>query len=143
MLLLVPPQVVKLVVELCTIARSLQLQARASFYKVMTEQGIFGCLEQMLADPEARLRASAVEILEMAVKHESSLVRRHLLSQKPQSYPCYRLLVRVLAYDAEEGIQGQMADLLRSLVDPETMDAQVRKRRPPPPKSNSLGRVSG
>eukprot|EP01052_Picozoa_sp_SAG31_P027069 SAG31_NODE_2503_length_5594_cov_1.758326_4_plen_138_part_00 len=73
-------QVVKLVVELCAIAKTLQPADRASFFKVMTEQGIFGCLEQMLGDSESRLRASAVEILDMAVRHEPSLVRRHLLS---------------------------------------------------------------
>ena len=123
-------EVVRLLKELCTMARSLQPPARARLYKVMTEQGFFGCLEQMLDDRESRLRASAVEILEMTVKHDSSLLRQHLLKaegQKAKNFPFYRALVRVLAYDSEEGIQGQMADLLRNLVDPETMETTPEK----------------
>eukprot|EP01051_Picozoa_sp_SAG22_P027287 SAG22_NODE_9057_length_612_cov_1.105263_2_plen_101_part_01 len=84
-------------------------------------------MERMIGDREPRLRAHAVEILEMTVKHESSLLRRHLLGQKPKNYPFYRALVKVLAYDSEEGIQGQMAELLRSLVDPDTMEPSTEK----------------
>ena len=41
-------EVTKLVVELCTIARSLQQPNRITFYKVMSNHGIFGKLEEML-----------------------------------------------------------------------------------------------
>ena len=49
----------------------------------------------MQGDEESRLRASAVELLEMTVKHDSSLLRKHLLSQVRNNH---KLIVRVFVY---------------------------------------------
>jgi protein phosphatase-4 regulatory subunit 3 len=122
-------EILKLLQELCTMAKNQQPQQRDSFYGKMIEKGLFDVIEQrMICDQDMSVRANGVDMLDMIVKHNPSLLRRHLLSvsQRPQ-LPFYNTIVKTMVYDPVEGVQGQLKELIATLIDVETFNETDEK----------------
>ncbi len=110
---------VRLLQELCNMAKHLQSQPKNMFYQVMFDAGLFGILERTLTHDDPTVRAGSTDMLHLIVLHDPGLLRKHLLSQNPRV--CFRTLVDRMAHDPVEGVQGQLVELIRSLIDVETM----------------------
>ena len=108
-------------------AKNQQAQLRCTFYQVMIERGIFDVLERMITSEDMSLRAHCAEMLDMVVKHDPILLRRHLLAQKPQ-VSFFNTIVRTMVYDPVEGVQGQLAELIRTLIDVDTMNESTDEK---------------
>ena len=113
----------RLLQELCTIAKSLQLYHRAAFYRRVVEHGYFLPLAAFLTRPEPALRLAAIEVLLASTLHDPSLLRTHVLQQKPESV-MLRGLLRVLTSDEASGEKPQITEVLRALLDPEGMEGR-------------------
>ena len=110
---------VRLLQELCNMAKHLQAGPKTLFYGVMIEAGLFAILQRTLTHADPVLRAGSVDMLHLIVLHDPSLLRRHLLQQEPRVF--FRTLVQRMAHDPIEGVQGQLLELIRSLIDVESM----------------------
>lgn len=123
--------------QFCSFAKNLQLSARNTFYRQMGERGLLRVLEQalaatsadgdpskqMLEDEEQAIRIATIDILMMVIDHNANGVRAHCLKQetdKKQSLVIF--LIRLLSREKDLGIQAQMAEALKVLVQtgPET-----------------------
>ena len=110
---------VKLLQELCNMAKNLQAQPRTAFYQVVLEAGLFRILERIITDEDGTLRAGCLDMLHLMVVHDPSILRQHLLSQAPRAF--FHTLLDRMAQDPVDGVQGQLVELIRTLIDVETM----------------------
>ena len=110
---------VRLLQELCNMAKHLQAQPKTVFYQVIIDAGLFKILEGILTHDDATLRAGSTDMMHLIVMHDPSLLRQHLLSQNPRVF--FHTLVDRMAHDPVEGVQGQLVELIRTLIDVETM----------------------
>ena len=113
----------RLLQELCTIAKTLQLYHRANFYRRVVEHGYFAPLADFLTRPEPALRLATIEILLSSTQHDPSLLRTHVLQQRPNG-PMLRNLLRVLTSEDSNGEKPQITEVLRLLLDPEGMEGR-------------------
>ena len=100
-------------------AKNLQAQPRMAFYQVVLEAGLFRILERIITDEDGTLRAGCLDMLHLMVVHDPSILRQHLLSQAPRAF--FHTLLDRMAQDPVDGVQGQLVELIRTLIDVETM----------------------
>ena len=69
--------VMKLLQELCGMAKHLQVQNRQGYYRQLVEHGLFDCLERLLATDTVStlVRGGAVNVLDLCVKHDGPSAR--------------------------------------------------------------------
>ena len=85
----------KLLQELCGIAKSLQLFHRAAFYRKVAEHQYLAPLAALLNRPEAALRLAAIDVLLSSTGHDPSLLRSHVLAQKEGDGEMLHALLKV------------------------------------------------
>lgn len=119
----------RLLQELCSVTKTLQLYHRASFYRKVVEHGYFSALAICLGRPEPALRLAAIDVLLASTLHDPSLLRNHLLQQRPVS-AMMQALLHVFTSDDSSGEKPQIMEVLRALLDPEGMEGreQVKMR---------------
>jgi len=112
----------KLLHELCTYATNLTDDNRMHFNEKMAGGGLYevigGLLVRSRAAAAKPLRQVCVAVLLTCVHHSPGQLRAFLMQQTPQM-PLFKVMVHDVLHDEE--LQGQLAELLRLLIDPETM----------------------
>lgn len=116
-------ETIRLLQEMCMLAKQLQLYNRAAFYRKFMEHRFFEPLEGALMHVDPQLRLCSIDVLLATVQHDPSLMRQHILQQRPQSGMLHGLL-RVVASAGGSGEKPQVAEVLRSLLDPEGMEGR-------------------
>mmetsp|Transcript_29119 Transcript_29119/g.79506 ORF Transcript_29119/g.79506 Transcript_29119/m.79506 type:complete len:870 (+) Transcript_29119:94-2703(+) len=115
----------RLLQELCTIAKQLQLYNRSNFYRKFCEHACFAPLAGALRRPQPEIRLAALEILLASIQHEPSLLRQAIVTQRPEYELCHAL-ISVLTGPGGSGEKPQVAEVLRALLDPESMAGRER-----------------
>lgn len=115
----------RLLQELCTIAKQLQLYNRSAFYRKFCEHACFAPLAAALRRPQPEIRLAALEILLASTQHEPSLLRQFILGQRPEYEMCHAL-ISVLATPGGSGEKPQVTEVLRALLDPEGMEGREK-----------------
>jgi protein phosphatase-4 regulatory subunit 3 len=115
----------RLLQELCTIAKQLQLYNRSAFYRKFCEHACFAPLAAALRRPQPEVRLAALEVLLASTQHEPSLLRQFILGQRPD-YELCNALISVLATPGGSGEKPQATEVLRALLDPEGMEGRER-----------------
>lgn len=113
----------RLLQELCGVVKQLQLFNRSAFYRKFVEQGFFVPLSSCLMQPSPCVRLCGIDVLLSTVQHEPSLLRQHVLHQRPECEMMHAL-VHVLTGSDGGGEKPQVAEVLRSLLDPEGMEGR-------------------
>mmetsp|Transcript_41571 Transcript_41571/g.69143 ORF Transcript_41571/g.69143 Transcript_41571/m.69143 type:complete len:821 (-) Transcript_41571:191-2653(-) len=116
-------EALRLLQELCTIAKQLQLYNRTAFYRKFCEHSCFAPLAACLLRPEPQLRLSGLEVLLASVQHEPQLLRQFVLQQRPECQLLHAI-VGVLVCADGNGEKPQAAEVLRCLLDPEGMEGR-------------------
>lgn len=111
----------RLLLELCQLARSLQLFNRAAFYRRMLDHGLFAPVASLLMSADPMLQLHAAEMLGATCLHDPSILRQFILVERP-AQRTMRALMHVLTCGAEAGVKAQLGEVLRALLDPETME---------------------
>lgn len=117
---------VGLLQEFCSMAKNLQVLQRAQFYRKLVEYNLFGVLELTLGHVKRKLRLSGVEIANGLISQESHLCRTQMMMQTPKC-GLMGLLIDQLFSDNDAGMKGQLAELIRLLLDPELMEGTSEK----------------
>ena len=118
---LMPP--LKLLQELCSVTKTLQLYHRAAFYRKVVEHSYFTALAACLERPEPTLRLAAIDVLLASTLHDPSLLRTYVMQQRPVK-TMMQALLRVLTSDDSSGEKPQIMEVLRALLDPEGMEGR-------------------
>lgn len=115
--------------ELTSLTRHLQASQRNAFLSKLAELGLFDVVTGVLqsGDDEARLRAT--DVLLAVVAHDPAPLRAHLQSEHGEGGALFRQLVSSLTEPSAGGLQEQALEILKVLLDPETMESSVEKDR--------------
>jgi protein phosphatase-4 regulatory subunit 3 len=116
-------EALRLLQELCTITKQLQLYHRAAFYRRFVEHGYFVPLAPALLHFDSASRQAAIDILLSSTQHDPSLLRQHVLQEKPASEMMGALL-RLLTVRESSGEKSQVGEVLRCLLDPDGMEGR-------------------
>lgn len=118
--------------EFCNYSQNLQPQAKEVVYKTLTNLRILAALEVTLAIDDASTKTASIDILTYIVEYSPSFVREYTLQQANSTDEEQILLNVVIEQmicdtDPELGGAVQLMGILRILLDPENMLAQVNK----------------
>ncbi|WIA20078.1 hypothetical protein OEZ85_005938 [Tetradesmus obliquus] len=111
--------------EFCSLAKHLQLLQRQNLWNKMTQLGMFEVITRILQSSSAPVKLRATDILLSALAHDPSPLRSFLAAQPGHSL--LDCLVKEFVGSEQSGLPEQIAELLKLLVDPETMEGALEK----------------
>ncbi|KAI3423413.1 hypothetical protein D9Q98_010630 [Chlorella vulgaris] len=111
--------------ELCGLTKHLQAQQRNSLLLRLVGLGLFEVMSAIMqrGGPEVKLKAT--DILLSDVQHDPSQLRAFLLTE--QGNELFALLIKALLDSSDSGVQEQVLEMLKMLLDPETLEGSAEK----------------
>ncbi|PAV83225.1 hypothetical protein WR25_03479 isoform A [Diploscapter pachys] len=109
-------------------------QSKDNFYKALSNNDILGVIEPCIISPDVDTRVTIVEMLALLVEHNPQQVRDYLLRQAKDKQQEQILLNRLISHmqtdrDPELTSANQVAQVLRTLLDPDTMVSMQKADR--------------
>ncbi|CAI5471035.1 unnamed protein product [Closterium sp. Yama58-4] len=119
---------VRFLQEFCSLHKHLQLAQRTSFFSALIAQGLFDVCTLVMQHPLHSVRLSGIDILMSLMVPDPAPLRTFLVEQP--NHALLSCLVRgmVACRQAEEGLHAQLLEMLRVLLDPDTMDAADKSK---------------
>ncbi|GAX85578.1 hypothetical protein CEUSTIGMA_g12993.t1 [Chlamydomonas eustigma] len=112
--------------EFCGLARHLQQPQRLQLFKRLSQLGLFNEITRIMKVSPDAVKLKATDVLLSVTQHDVGSLRDFLLHQS--DHMLFGLLVRELTEGGDEsGLPEQISELLKALLDPETMDTAVEK----------------
>ncbi|OJD36122.1 uncharacterized protein BKCO1_1300057 [Diplodia corticola] len=139
--------------QCCTIAKSLQAQARANLYSNFLSGGLFNVITFALRHTDAAVRVAGTDILVALIDHDSIMMRSQIFKAiNDKTKPLTDTLIELLLVETDLGVKAQMADAIKVLLDPNansvTMEtlgranseflAKVNRNNTPSPQTDSF-----
>lgn len=125
--------VVLLIQQLCVMGKNVQLPARMALFRALSDRGILFAVQWALGQPEGdeqglHMICAGGEILTALLDHDLNGVRGHILKQigppsedksprRPDSDTLVSLMCRVLTRSHDMGVQSQVGESLRVLME--------------------------
>lgn len=116
--------------EFCSLSKSLQLPLRSVLFSSFVREGLFEVVTDLLRSDDESLRLSGTDILIMVLNLDASLLRKFLIHQS--GHTLFGFLVTGMLTPGQGGVQAQLLEVLRMLLDCEATE------RTPPEKSPFL-----
>mmetsp|Transcript_36846 Transcript_36846/g.103965 ORF Transcript_36846/g.103965 Transcript_36846/m.103965 type:complete len:862 (+) Transcript_36846:313-2898(+) len=123
---------VAFVQELCTLAKHLHPPNRAQLFAKLLDLGMLDVLTEVMKSGNADLQLPGSDVLLSILQHDPSPLRSFLLKQ--EDHTLFTLLIGSLIESgqsgeakAQGGLQEQVLEMLKLLLDPESMEQSVEK----------------
>jgi protein phosphatase-4 regulatory subunit 3 len=113
--------------ELTSLARHLQASQRNALLARLAELGLYPVLTGVLASGDGGAALRAADVLLADVAHDPSRLRAFLQGGGPEGEALFGRLVGALASPSGAGLQEAALEVLRGLLDPDTMEGSVEK----------------
>ena len=110
--------------ELCSLAKHLQVQQRGSLFASLIQHGLFYVLTDVLKTESETSQLKGADVLMSTLHNDPSALRAFLVKQ--EEHALFERIVELFV-QGEEGLQAQLFELLKLMLDPETMDQPVEK----------------
>lgn len=122
----------------CSIAKSLQPNARSQLYANFLNHGLLPVITFALTSQESSIRVAGTDILVAMIDHDSNLVRGSIAKPTGRKIPTplMETLIGLLLEESDAGVKAQAADAIKILLEP-----PVQPPPPPPPENGQ--RVNG
>ncbi|CAM6107221.1 unnamed protein product [Calypogeia fissa] len=112
--------------EFCNLSKHLQPGLRNQLLGSLVNEGLFDIVTNTLQSPDETVRLSGSDILVVVSNHSPPLLRAFLVQQQDQTL--FTVLIRGMLTPGEGGLQSQLLEIMRMLLDSDTMDpAQTDK----------------
>eukprot|EP00887_Chlorella_sp_A99_P007007 scaffold2.g7007.t1 len=111
--------------ELCGLAKHLQASQRNSLLERLVSLGLFEVMTEVMASGDAGMRLKASDILLADVQHDPPALRAFLVGQEGRRL--FELIMAALEARSDSGLQEQELEMLKLLLDPDTLDSSVEK----------------
>lgn len=111
--------------EFCSLARHLQQNARSQLFQKLVQLGLFDVVTRIMKHSSDTVKLKATDILVSVMQHDTTALRNFL--RKQPEHMLFSLLVREFLTGGEGGLPEQIGELLKMLLDPETMENLVEK----------------
>jgi protein phosphatase-4 regulatory subunit 3 len=108
--------------QFATMAKNLQIPARAAFFRNLADKGLLRVIEVALShsitEEDTVMRSATIEILMALVDHDPTNVRAYSLKQHAKGKrPLVVFLIEMFHNELDLGLKQQMSEALRVLVD--------------------------
>jgi protein phosphatase-4 regulatory subunit 3 len=110
--------------ELCSLAKHLQVQQRGALFASLVQHGLFQVLTDVLDTQGEASQLKGADVLMSTLHNDPSALRAFLVKQ--EDHALFSRIVQLFV-EGEEGVQAQLFELLKLMLDPETMDQPVEK----------------
>lgn len=112
--------------EFCNLARHLQPDHRNQLFSKLVQLGLFEQVTHIMTVGSDAVKLKATDILLSVMQHDTPALRNFL--QKQPEHKLFGLLVRELGEGSgESGLAEQVSELLKIIMDPETLKQPVEK----------------
>ena len=111
--------------ELCSMSKQLQARERQEMVQLLTEQGLFDVIKGVLESGDSDVNLNGLDVLVSLLQHDASPLRDHFT--QAENPGLFAHMVRGLLDRRSGGAQEMMLEVMRLLLDPETMDKSVEK----------------
>lgn len=111
--------------ELCSLARHLQGPDRGALFMTLVNNDVFEILTAVLRSQDQQAHLKATDILSAFLMHDPVGLRNFLLKQEQNAL--LGIMVAHVVSGADAGLQGQLLEIMRLLLDPETMEQNADK----------------
>ena len=92
----------------------------------MINLGLFEIITRIMACSDGPVKLKAVDVLISVTQHDVASLRNFLLHQK--EHDLFSLLIQeITGGEGDNGVPEQVAELLKTLLDPETMESAIEK----------------
>lgn len=112
--------------ELISLSRNLQASQRNGILVRLYSLGLFHVLSEVLSTDDCESKLRAADVLLGSAIHDPSNLRSYIQGSK-DGESLFSHLIFCLIHRSTSGLQEQVLELLKILLDPETMDSQEEK----------------
>ncbi|XP_024390933.1 uncharacterized protein [Physcomitrium patens] len=119
--------------EFCNLSKHLQAEVGSQLYSALVKEGLFDIVEDILKDADEVIRLSGCDILIVVLNHNPALLRTFLVHQP--DHTLFSVLVDGMLTPSKGGLQAKLLEVMRMLLDTETMETASSKHLPPADKS--------
>ncbi len=104
--------------QLCAMGKLIQLPARISLYRTLTDWGLLNVLQFALERLGQTARNAAAEILMTIIEYDANSVRAHVVSQVEQNArPLVSMMIDMLHNERDPGLKTQIAEAMRIIFE--------------------------
>ena len=122
-------QAVHFLQQCAAIAKTLQMQSRASLLNNFIAHGLFAVITFAVKHPEPSMRTTGIDILVALLDHDPNMMRGYMLKAVSEhKTPLTDTLIDLLHAETDLGVKNQLADAIKILLDPQ------------PPSNDPMGR---
>eukprot|EP00850_Spirogloea_muscicola_P020806 SM000227S07452 [mRNA] locus=s227:212947:219778:+ [translate_table: standard] len=120
-------ELVSFLQEFCTLSKHLQPPQRNQLFGALIEGGVFDVVTKTMQHKDEAMRFKGTDILMSILTHDPSIVRSFLVDQPKTTL--FSLLVKGMLMSSEGGLQVQLLEMMRMLLDSDTMDVYGYKQQ--------------
>lgn len=112
-------QAVHFIQQCCAIAKTLQMQNRATLLNNFISHGLFHVIAFAVRHSSASMRTTGIDILVALLDHDPNMMRGYMLkSVHDKRVPLTDTLIELLHIETDLGVKNQLADTIKILLDP-------------------------
>ena len=112
--------------ELIKLSRHIQMSQRNDILMHLSRLGLFRVLSDSLRTEDTDAKLRAIDAILATVVHDPLLLRSHIQNQE-DGRVVFEQLIAVLSEPSPSGLQEQALDVIKILLDPDTMDSTNTK----------------
>ncbi|KAF8242662.1 DUF625-domain-containing protein [Wilcoxina mikolae CBS 423.85] len=102
----------------CSIAKTIQAQARIQLYANFIQGGLFGVIDYALMEKDPSVRIAGTDVLVAMIDHDPTMMRGFIYRQiNEKQKPLTHTLIELLLGEQDLGVKAQIADAIRVLLD--------------------------
>jgi len=113
--------------EFCSLAKNLQIPQQREVYQALAQYGLFEIFESALSETNIKIRLSCADLMNHVLSHDPVLFRQSIIAQT--DHPLLRNLINRAVSESDIGLLSQFTEIIRILVDTETMEETPEKER--------------
>lgn len=124
-------QAVHFIQQCCAIAKTLQMQNRATLLNNFISHGLFHVIAFAVRHSSASMRTTGIDVLVALLDHDPNMMRGYMLkSVQDKRVPLTDTLVELLHVETDLGVKNQLADTIKILLDPSPPQNEGPGNRP-------------
>ena len=113
-------QAVHFLQQCAAIAKTLQMQSRASLLNNFISHGLFAVITFAVKHPNPSMRTTGIDILVALLDHDPNMMRGYMLKAvHEKKTPLTDTLIDLLHAETDLGVKNQLADAIKILLDPQ------------------------
>ncbi|KAK6372208.1 Platinum sensitivity protein [Lithohypha guttulata] len=124
-------QGVHFIQQCCAVAKTLQMQNRATLLNNFIANGLFNVIAFAIKHPSAAVRTTGIDILTALMDHDPHMIRGFMLKAvHDKKAPLTDLMIDLLHVETDLGVKNQLADSIKILLDPQPPQPEGPAGRP-------------